>query len=75
MVKNNNIYTNSFKSKKMKKLVLFAAVIVAVSFASCKKQAEAPAEEATVETVAPDTTSAIVTADSTVADTTAAVAE
>ena len=36
----------------MKKLVLFFAVIVAVSFASCTKKAEAPAEEATEE-VAP----------------------
>lgn len=36
----------------MKKLVLFFAVIVAVSFASCGNKAEAPAEEATEEVVA-----------------------
>jgi hypothetical protein len=52
----------------MKKLVLFAAVIVAVSFASCKKQA--PATEVTedtttvVEQVPADTAVAV---DSTVA--------
>lgn len=33
----------------MKKLVLFFAVIVAVSFASCGNKAEAPAEEAIEE--------------------------
>jgi hypothetical protein len=37
----------------MKKLVLFFAVIVAVSFASCKSKTEAPVEgEATEEVVA-----------------------
>jgi hypothetical protein len=36
----------------MKKLVLFFAVVVAVSFASCgNKQAEAPAEEVATEEV------------------------
>jgi len=36
----------------MKKLVLFFAVIVAVSFASCGNKAEAPAEEVATEEVA-----------------------
>jgi len=39
----------------MKKLVLFVAVLVAVSFASCKKAAPAPAcveEEVAIEEVA-----------------------
>jgi len=35
----------------MKKLVLFFAVIVAVSFASCGNKAEAPAEEVATEEV------------------------
>jgi len=41
----------------MKKLVLFAAVIVAVSFASCKKPAPAvePVEEVVIEQVEADT--------------------
>jgi len=38
----------------MKKLVLFFAIIVAVSFASCGKKAEAPATEATEDVVAVD---------------------
>lgn len=39
--------------KEMKKLVLFAAIVAAVSFASCsnKAQTEAAPEEAAVETV------------------------
>jgi len=42
------------KQKKMKKLVLFFAVVVAVSFASCgnKAKTEAPEEVATEEVVA-----------------------
>ncbi|HEY5499590.1 MAG TPA: hypothetical protein VIK20_04320 [Bacteroidales bacterium] len=42
----------------MKKLVLFFAVIVAVSFASCgnKAKTEAPEEAATEEVVAPEET-------------------
>jgi len=47
----------------MKKLVLFFAVLVAVSFASCTPKAEAPAEEATEEVVAVEEAAA----DSTVA--------
>ncbi len=35
----------------MKKLVLFFAVIVAVSFASCGNKADAPAEEVATEEV------------------------
>ncbi|HBL73067.1 MAG TPA: hypothetical protein DD409_09435 [Bacteroidales bacterium] len=35
----------------MKKLVLFFAVIVAVSFASCGNKTEAPAEEVATEEV------------------------
>jgi predicted small lipoprotein YifL len=35
----------------MKKLVLFVAVLVAVSFASCGNKAEAPAEEVATEEV------------------------
>jgi PBP1b-binding outer membrane lipoprotein LpoB len=49
----------------MKKLVLFVAVIVAVSFASCKKNAQAPVEnqtpaqeEVTPEPAAADTVAA-----------------
>jgi len=59
----------------MKKLVLFFAVIVAVSFASCGNKAKAPAEEATADTtaVAADTTAAADTA-AVAADTTAAPA-
>ncbi len=56
----------------MKKLVLFFAVVVAVSFASCgNKQAEAPAEEVATEEVvaveeAPAVDSSAVAVDSTV---------
>jgi len=56
----------------MKKLVLFFAVIVAVSFASCGKKA-APAQEVSADStavVAADTTAAVdtaATADTTVA--------
>jgi len=60
----------------MKKLVLFFAVIVAVSFASCGKKA-APAQEATADTTvtaAPADTAAAATAD-TAATAAAPVAE
>ena len=50
----------------MKKLVLFFAVVVAVTFASCgNKQAEAPAEEVADEEVVAEEVAAVV--DSTVA--------
>ena len=49
----------------MKKLVLFFAVIVAVSFASCGNKAEAPAEEvATEEVVAVEEAAPVAEADS-----------
>ncbi|NLT03789.1 MAG: hypothetical protein GXY09_08005 [Bacteroidales bacterium] len=62
----------------MKKLVLFFAVIVAVSFASCGNKAEAPAEEvATEEVVAVEEAAPVAEADSVapVAEEAAPVAE
>jgi PBP1b-binding outer membrane lipoprotein LpoB len=51
----------------MKKLVLFVAVIVAVSFASCKKNTQAPVEQTPAqEQVTPEAAPA---ADTTAADT------
>jgi hypothetical protein len=39
----------------MKKLVLFAAIVVAVAFSSCKKEAPAPVQEETpIEAPAPE---------------------
>jgi uncharacterized protein YcgI (DUF1989 family) len=39
----------------MKKLVLFAAIVVAVAFSSCKKEAAAPVDEATpIEATSPE---------------------
>lgn len=62
----------------MKKLVLFFAVIVAVTLSSCGKKQAAPAEEATADTTATaataDTTATVATADTTAAAT-APVAE
>ena len=59
------------QKKKMKKLVLFAVALVAISFASCKKAAsEAPA---TADTTAVAADSADTTA--VVADTTAVAAD
>lgn len=57
----------------MKKLVLFAAVIAAVSFASCKgktAEAEAPAQDsaAVVEEVVADSAAAVVDSDAVVAE-------
>lgn len=62
------------QKKKMKKLVLFAVALVAISFASCKKAAsEAPAatdttavaaDSAAVDSVAPAADSTAVAADS-----------
>lgn len=55
----------------MKKLVLFAAVIAAVSFASCKKtaEAEAPAQDsAVVEEVVVDSAAAVVDSAAVVAE-------
>lgn len=56
----------------MKKLVLFAAVIAAVSFASCKgktAEAEAPAQDsAVVEEVVVDSAAAVVDSAAVVAE-------
>lgn len=63
----------------MKKLVLFFAVIVAVTLSSCGKKQAAPAEEATADTTATaataDTTAAAVATADTTAAATAPVAE
>jgi hypothetical protein len=51
------------KQKKMKKLVLFFAVVLAVSFASCGNKKAAPAEEApAVEQAAPAASDSAATA-------------
>ena len=51
------------KQKKMKKLVLFFAVVLAVSFASCGNKKAAPAEEApAVEQAAPAAGDSVATA-------------
>jgi hypothetical protein len=45
------INLNRFNYQKMKKLVLFAAVVVAISFSSCKKTTDASIEAPAVEEV------------------------
>lgn len=53
----------------MKKLVLFFAVVVAVTFASCgNKQAEVPVEEVVAEEVVAAVDTAVAVVDSTVTE-------
>lgn len=61
----------------MKKLVLFAVAVVAISFASCgnKANTEAAAAADSTEVVTPEPEVAPVDTTAAVADTTAAVAE
>jgi hypothetical protein len=68
---------NILKTKKMKKLVLFVATIVAVAFASCAEKAteEAVVEEEVVEEVVVDSAAAVVDSAVVVVDSAAVVAE
>lgn len=73
--RNKKKFIYRLNRKKMKKLVLFAVALVAISFASCKKTApEAPAATdsvaATVDSAATDSSAAVV--DSAATDSSAA---